>query len=94
MRIVLGCTDGNTYKSKNITRAELQAELDAADGYLGTGKYANRKFASVDEFLEFMLEFAKYDANMNSQTFTITDEEDMVRAFNCCHIVWYGIEEE
>jgi hypothetical protein len=90
MHIRIGCVDGNTYSSDEISRAEMQAELDSVDGYIGTGDLANKRFSSVDEAMEWMLDCCKYDSRNDTQTINMTINAN-TRTFNARHIVWWEV---
>lgn len=90
MRIRIGCVDGLTYISDEIKRTEIQAELDAKDGYLGTGVDKNVKFGTADEFMEWFMGFFLYDKRHDHQTATMPID-GVERHFNVQHIVWYEL---
>lgn len=58
MRLVVGCSDGNTYESDNIYESEIIEELNRSNGKLGSGPFSDIVFESIDEFCEFMVLFA------------------------------------
>lgn len=87
MRFRIGCVDGNTYSSDEMSRAEIQAEIDRVYGYIGTGDLANKKFHTADEFIEFVVDSCKYNSRNDTQVFRMTISGNQ-RQFNVCHIVW------
>lgn len=93
MKIRLGCVDGHTYESKDFSLEEVQAGIDALDGAVWTGDLADKRTHDARQLLEELAEFARYDQNNNTQTFSLSMDNDQTRRFNVRHIVWWEIAE-
>jgi hypothetical protein len=57
-KVEIGLDNSFTFSSVEMSRSELQAELDAADGKVGTGSWNNLKIKTVDEMLGIMADTA------------------------------------
>lgn len=93
MKIRIGCVDGKTYESVEISREYIQEALDSNNGYLGDGSSRTR-IDSVEEAMEFLVGFCKYDKRNNSQYFSMEVEQgdpSFKRTFNVKHIVWWEV---
>lgn len=98
MQIVIGCTDGHTYKSRWKTEQEVQAGIDKVNGYIGKGDLANEQF-TIDSMIETMRDLV-YDKELNGKrvnsahlTLNMEDgtEKGFDRDFNVDHIIWMDV---
>ena len=88
MYFKIGCVDGKEYLSDAFPVEDIQEMLDETGGYIGTDDLKDKKFETVDEVIDLVASFAKYDSSNNTQFITLTiDGRD--RIFNSRHIIWF-----
>lgn len=91
MQFVIGCIDGNTYKSKVVAESELQDAIDAENGHIGTGYMAQQQF-TIDSMIETMEDIIEHAGGDKYDVATLTLEmDDGTRKFAARHIVWWEI---
>jgi hypothetical protein len=93
MQVIIGCVDGHTYKSDYHSDEEVQAELDAQDGYVGTGDLKDQQF-TIDDMLVIFNDIV-YNGKMNGSkvdnAYITLEIGGRGIKFKAEHIIWIDV---